>query len=657
MRMTANPGTASPGDRLAGEARYRRFLDALLVGDVAYCRAEVQAWLDAGRGVRTLYEDLIQRALYDVGMLWESGRASVADEHLATAISESLLNLSYPYLFDRPSTGCSALVTCAANEHHQIGARMVADIFELHGWRSYFLGANTPQGDILALMASRRPQVVSLSLTVHCHLERLLDIVGAIRGLYPEMPIIVGGQGLGDIGRARVEVFPGVRVIGSLAELEAWIEDNAASPGTTPAVAAAVTPLPAAQPSEVVESSTAAVDKTLDNTSASTSVIAPDPLRLAAVEACVRDEAPLLALTLDSELRVIALNAFAAQLLPPARLGRPLAALLLDFASRNIDVPALVAAGRSAGGGRSRLTLATAAGVPETLTFSFHPLAAGTLALGWPDFAEQRRLRGEVLNLNRELNDLIRQLHQSNAELRELNTLRETFLGMAVDELRTPIDLIMTHTELVLDATGTTPVSEHHASLRSCLAAAAGMKRRVNDFLAAATPAAGRLRLELAPASVADLVVATLPLLQRLAQPRNVRLFADTAAAPGEWLLDAGRLQQVLVHLAGSAIKNSASGQQVRIEAWIDAELLHVAVHDQGPDIAVADQLRWFDGVEHGATRPGDSTRSVGPGLAIARRIIEAHGGWIGVDSAPGRGACFTFSVPACRADATEEQA
>ena len=129
--MTANPGTADPGDRLAGEARYRRFLDALLVGDVAYCRAEVQAWLDAGRGVRALYEDLIQRALYDVGMLWESGRASVADEHLATAISESLLNLSYPYLFDRPSTGCSALVTCAANEHHQIGARMVADIFEL----------------------------------------------------------------------------------------------------------------------------------------------------------------------------------------------------------------------------------------------------------------------------------------------------------------------------------------------------------------------------------------------------------------------------------------------------------------------------------------------------------------------------------------------
>jgi hypothetical protein len=49
MRVTANPGTAGPGDRLAGKTRYRRLLDALLVGDVAYCRAEVQAWLDAAK--------------------------------------------------------------------------------------------------------------------------------------------------------------------------------------------------------------------------------------------------------------------------------------------------------------------------------------------------------------------------------------------------------------------------------------------------------------------------------------------------------------------------------------------------------------------------------------------------------------------------------
>jgi signal transduction histidine kinase/methanogenic corrinoid protein MtbC1 len=652
--MRRTPKATASSDTFAGEARYRRYLDALLVGDIAYCRAEVQAWLDAGRGVRTLYEDLIQRALYDLGALWECGRASVADEHLATAISESLLNLSYPHLFDRPSTGCSALVTCAANEHHQIGARMVADIFELHGWRSDFLGANTPQGDVLALMANRRPQVVGLSLTVHRHLEQLLELAGSIRGLFPEVPIIVGGQGLGDAGRARVEAISGVRAIGSLAELEAWIEGGAASPGTTPADAAA--PLPAAQLADRVESGTAAVDNTLDDIGSGQSEIPPDRLRLLAVEACVRDQAPVLALTLDSELRVIALNAFAAQLLPPARLGRPLAALLLDFSSRNVDVAALVAAGRGADGSRRRLTLATAAGMPETFTFCFHPLDAGTLALGWPDFAEQRRLRGEVLDLNRELNDLIRQLHQSNAELRELNALRETFLGMALDELRTPIGLIMTHTELVLDATGTTPVSAHHASLRSCLAAAAGMKRRVNDFVAAAATKAGTLRLDRAPASIADIVVATLPLLQRLAQPKGVRLFADTAAAPGELLLDAGRLQQVLVHLAGSAIKNSASGQQVRIEAWIEAELLHVTVHDQGPDIAVAEQLRWFDGVERGATRAGGSARSVSPGLAIARRIIEAHGGWIGVDSAPGRGACFSFSVPARRADAAEEQ-
>ena len=69
-------------------------------------------------------------------------------EHLATAISESLLNLTYPRLFAQPRNGKSAVVTCVSNEYHQIGGKMVADIFELNGWRGHFLGANMPEADL-----------------------------------------------------------------------------------------------------------------------------------------------------------------------------------------------------------------------------------------------------------------------------------------------------------------------------------------------------------------------------------------------------------------------------------------------------------------------------------------------------------------------------
>ena len=108
---------------------YARYLEALLIGDRRRCREQFETWLAAGTPVRTIYQDLVQRSLYEVGALWEQGRVSVATEHLATAITESLLNLVYPWLFSQPHLGRSAVVTCAANEYHQIGGKMVAGFF------------------------------------------------------------------------------------------------------------------------------------------------------------------------------------------------------------------------------------------------------------------------------------------------------------------------------------------------------------------------------------------------------------------------------------------------------------------------------------------------------------------------------------------------
>lgn len=151
--------THETAPRDAKDMAYRAYLAALIAGDRPPCQAEIEARLAAGTGVRELYEGLIQRSLYEVGTLWERGRVSVATEHLATAITESLLNLVYPQLFSRPQRGHSAVIACAANEYHQIGGRMVADIFELNGWRGYFLGSKVPRSDLLALIAQKRPDV------------------------------------------------------------------------------------------------------------------------------------------------------------------------------------------------------------------------------------------------------------------------------------------------------------------------------------------------------------------------------------------------------------------------------------------------------------------------------------------------------------------
>ena len=208
------------------EESYRRYLSGLLANEREQCRASFVQWLESNAGLRSLYEDLVRRSLYEVGDLWERGRISVATEHLATAISEGLLNLAYPRLFAQPRLGKSAIVACVANEYHQIGGKMVADLFELNGWRGYFLGANTPVKDLKELIAEQQPDVVALSVSIATNQDLLISAAAEVRAAFPDMPILAGGQAFRWVGREKVERVPGVRCLMSLGELEQWIADG-----------------------------------------------------------------------------------------------------------------------------------------------------------------------------------------------------------------------------------------------------------------------------------------------------------------------------------------------------------------------------------------------------------------------------------------------
>lgn len=208
------------------EGLYRGYLAALLANDHQRCRGFFEQLLAARIRLRSLYENLVQRSLYEIGERWERGEISVATEHAATAISESLLNLTYSRLFEQPRNGKSAVVSCAANEHHQIGGKMVADIFELHGWRGYFVGANAPMRELHSLISEKRPNVVAFSLASLMGLDPLVAAVTEVRAAYPHAPILVGGQAFRLGKSARIEGLAGVKCLMSLGELEGWIMEH-----------------------------------------------------------------------------------------------------------------------------------------------------------------------------------------------------------------------------------------------------------------------------------------------------------------------------------------------------------------------------------------------------------------------------------------------
>ena len=180
------------------KALYQEYLTLLLEGNRRECARIVQQLLDQNIEIKTLYTDLFQKSLYEVGRLWEFNRISVAKEHLVTAITEGLLNLVYPRLFEKASGDSrnekKVVISCAANEFHQVGGKMVADIFELNGWDSQFLGANTPVDQMLAHIQDEKPDLVALSVSVYFNMPALKAGLAAIRANFHHLDIFVGGQ-------------------------------------------------------------------------------------------------------------------------------------------------------------------------------------------------------------------------------------------------------------------------------------------------------------------------------------------------------------------------------------------------------------------------------------------------------------------------------
>jgi methanogenic corrinoid protein MtbC1 len=168
---------------------------SLLRGDVANARsiameAFAEHWDFVNIAIR-----LFQPALYRIGLLWQHNEITVAQEHLATAISQNVLAQLYPSAEFEPLNGRKALFAATAGNEHTLGLRMVSDAFELDGWSVQYLGANTPTDSLLAQIDAWRPEVVGLSVSLVQQLSELKQAVGSIRERFGDgcPTIIVGG--------------------------------------------------------------------------------------------------------------------------------------------------------------------------------------------------------------------------------------------------------------------------------------------------------------------------------------------------------------------------------------------------------------------------------------------------------------------------------
>ncbi|MGB3221441.1 MAG: cobalamin-dependent protein [Desulforhopalus sp.] len=205
------------------EEIYNKYLVSLLAGNRLECCIIIQNLLDTSIEITDLHENLIKRSMYEVGNLWELNEITVANEHLATAISDTLLNLTYPYIFETKRKGKKAVIACCTNELHQLGAKMVGDILELNGWDSSFLGANTPLDDMISYIDKIVPKIVGLSLSYRPNLDHLKRTVERVRSEFPNLNLMIGGHAFlegGLDGPGFIREYSGVEYVPSLKHFE-----------------------------------------------------------------------------------------------------------------------------------------------------------------------------------------------------------------------------------------------------------------------------------------------------------------------------------------------------------------------------------------------------------------------------------------------------
>jgi methanogenic corrinoid protein MtbC1 len=170
------------------------FLRALVERDSTAARRAIEAAVAGGVPVDDVYLDVLQPALYEIGHRWALGDLNVAQEHYATAIAQSVLDvLSASRPRARPD-GRLAIVTATPDEQHSLGARMLADFLEADGWEALLLGAGPPVRDVIELVDLERPDVVALSTSTAGVLPGLIELTRALSELRPRPLILAGGR-------------------------------------------------------------------------------------------------------------------------------------------------------------------------------------------------------------------------------------------------------------------------------------------------------------------------------------------------------------------------------------------------------------------------------------------------------------------------------
>lgn len=275
-----------------------------------------------------------------------------------------------------------------------------------------------------------------------------------------------------------------------------------------------------------------------------------------------------------------------------------------------------------------------------TLNRAAQEIASGDLSVRVPVAGND-----EMASLARTFNDMAEQLEAADQKQRDLDTLRRNLIAWAGHDLRTPLASIRAIVEALADGVVEDPETVDrylHTTQREIRS----LSLLIDDLFELAQLEAGGLRLEIRPNSLSDLLSDTLESFSELAARQEVTLQGTVDPGVDPVPMDTQQIGRVLSNLVGNALRHSRAGGTVYVQAAARAERVEVEILDSGEGIDAQDLPHIFERFYRSEKSRSRTTGGAGLGLAIAKGIVEAHGGEISVESALGEGTCFSFTLP-----------
>lgn len=242
---------------------------------------------------------------------------------------------------------------------------------------------------------------------------------------------------------------------------------------------------------------------------------------------------------------------------------------------------------------------------------------------------------------SREMAGLVHQLKAQNQELRDLQEMREDNIRAISHDLRNPLTVVQVNAQLLERRLAQQGLTRDTEMARSIVQQAKHLTAMTQDLAEALRIEAGGVELKLEPLDAAAFVQ---EVVGRHGVPEQSRLRVVAPATPQRVLADRVHLERILGNLLSNALKYSPPDAPVVVRVEGQGETVTVAITDQGPGLSAEEQAGLFK--RYARTQQSQGTAGLGLGLYITRALVEAHGGGVWVESEPGKGTTFGFSLP-----------